>query len=104
MCTGMFDKFISGLNTGRPLIIHNNYFYLLPVNFVLEIFRRFWELRHTALLWAGVAFIVYKLLSRRAAAKLRFRKMFCWLAFLSAVAGDYGGLCGGLLEGSVKPL
>jgi signal peptidase len=79
------------------------YIYCL-VNFVLgRSLGGFWgNYGMPALLWAGVAFIVYKLPSRRAAAKLRFRKMLCWLAFLSAVAGIMAVYAGGLLEGFGK--
>jgi signal peptidase len=105
VCTGMFDKFISRAQYRQAFLLS---FIIISiyclVNFVLgRIFGSFWgNYGIPALLWAGVAFIVYKLPSRRAAAKLRFRKMFCWLAFLSAVAGIMAVYAGGLLEGFGK--
>lgn len=52
-----------------------------------------------SLLWGLLAVIISKLPTRRAAAKPRFKKMFCWLAFMGAAACIMVGYAVGLLQG-----
>ena len=101
----MFGTFISRASYRQALLLFLIIIFIYClVNFVLgSHIGGFWgNYGIPALLWAGVAFIVYKLPSRRAAAKLRFKSMFCWLAFLGAVAGIMAVYAAGLLEGFGK--
>lgn len=55
-----------------------------------------------ALLWGAVAFIVCKFPPARGAAKLKWRKLLCWLALTGAIVGILTAYGAGLLDGFGK--
>jgi signal peptidase len=55
-----------------------------------------------ALLWGGAVCLVNKYPSVRSAAKMKWKRLLCWLALISAVVGIFAAYGAGLLDGFGK--
>jgi signal peptidase len=104
MGTGWRDKFKSG-QLRQAIILSLLIVFIYCRNFFAlgQAAGVFWSTYVIpALLWGAVAFMVRKFPPARGAAKMRWRKLLCWLALISAAVGILTAFGAGLLDGFGK--